>query len=170
MVGSGIAAKNGILIKGGGSSLQMSCNIGAIAFDKTGTFTLGKPSVVKELVSVSNLWKNKIDSGGKPLLSNFLYNEQSFWRVVKEAESGSSHPIAKAIVEFAEIRLKAFKNVMDDCKCTLTHLTEVSGKGLEATFEMSDDKNNQGVVIIFIGNRRWILENGCLEVPDSQGK
>eukprot|EP01113_Clastostelium_recurvatum_P010878 TRINITY_DN1546_c0_g1_i5.p1 TRINITY_DN1546_c0_g1~~TRINITY_DN1546_c0_g1_i5.p1 ORF type:complete len:1033 (+),score=318.68 TRINITY_DN1546_c0_g1_i5:73-3171(+) len=46
MVGTGIGAQNGILIKGG-SQLEMAHKISAVLFDKTGTLTTGKPTVTE---------------------------------------------------------------------------------------------------------------------------
>lgn len=53
MVGTGIAAENGIIIKGG-EPLEQACKINTITFDKTGTLTVGEPSVT-DIVSYSDL-------------------------------------------------------------------------------------------------------------------
>jgi len=44
-VGTGIAAKHGILIKGA-DAMERAAKIGAVVFDKTGTLTEGQPSVI----------------------------------------------------------------------------------------------------------------------------
>lgn len=55
MVGTGIAASYGILIKGG-DVLEKVSSITTVVFDKTGTLTSGCP-IVKELISVSEHFK-----------------------------------------------------------------------------------------------------------------
>eukprot|EP01119_Soliformovum_irregulare_P015408 TRINITY_DN4332_c0_g1_i1.p1 TRINITY_DN4332_c0_g1~~TRINITY_DN4332_c0_g1_i1.p1 ORF type:complete len:1017 (+),score=316.00 TRINITY_DN4332_c0_g1_i1:56-3106(+) len=83
MVGTGIGATNGILIKGG-ATLEMAHRITAIIFDKTGTLTFGKPSVTEiELVDSK-------------------MTEKQFLRFVASAESGSEHPLANAVLERAK--------------------------------------------------------------------
>ena len=85
MVATGIGATNGILIKGG-DALERAHQIQSVVFDKTGTLTKGKPSVTDYKVY------NKIP------LADFL-------TVVASAESGSEHPLAKALVEYAHNHL-----------------------------------------------------------------
>lgn len=80
---SGIAtgARRGLLIKGGGA-LEMIGRVRAIAFDKTGTLTQGRPKVTDIVV--------------------FSGTERTVLALAASVESGSSHPIARAILERAE--------------------------------------------------------------------
>lgn len=79
MVGSGVSAQKGILIKSG-EAVQRMKDIDVLIFDKTGTLTVGKPSV-------TYLW-SKLD-------------EREFLEIVASIENSSEHPLAKAIVEYA---------------------------------------------------------------------
>jgi len=77
MVGTGIGAQKGILIKGG-EALQKAVGIKTVVFDKTGTLTKGEPEVVAV-------------QGDKDIL-----------KFAASVEHKSEHPIAKAIVEKAK--------------------------------------------------------------------
>jgi len=79
MVGTGIGAENGILIKGG-EHLETTYKLNAIILDKTGTITKGKPEVT-DIISLGKL--REID-----LLS-----------LVAIAEKRSEHPLGVAIYE-----------------------------------------------------------------------
>jgi len=78
MVGTGKGASNGILIKGG-DALEAAHKIKYVVFDKTGTITLGKPSVTSV----------QTDEG---------INEADFLAIAGSIEKGSEHPLAEAIV------------------------------------------------------------------------
>lgn len=82
MVGSGMGAENGILIRNG-EAIQTFKELKAIAFDKTGTITKGKPEVT-DLYKYGNISENEL-----------LYYAGSI-------EYGSEHPLAHAIVERAK--------------------------------------------------------------------
>jgi len=83
MVGSGMGAENGILIKRG-DAIQTLQYVRTIVFDKTGTITKGKPAVTDILPRDSTMEK---------LLS-----------IAAGVELNSEHPLAKAIVRAAEER------------------------------------------------------------------
>jgi Cu+-exporting ATPase len=82
LVASGMAAKNGILIKSG-DALQKASKVDTVVLDKTGTLTKGKPEVI-EIVAVLG------------------YNKTDVLRLAATAEINSEHVIGRAVVEKAE--------------------------------------------------------------------
>lgn len=87
MVGTGIAASFGVLIKGG-DILEKISSITTIVFDKTGTLTSGTPQV-KDVISVREHFKLEKSSKDKDLMLYLTYL----------AEKSSEHPLAKAIAK-----------------------------------------------------------------------
>lgn len=106
MVGTGLGANRGILIKSG-EALEMSHKVNCIVLDKTGTITEGKP-VVMEVVSHS-IDKNEL------------------LRVAASCELVSEHPLGQAIVDYANEIMLPLERVVD--------FQSVPGKGIEAVFE-----------------------------------
>ena len=100
--GIGAASHNGILFKGS-NYLDIITNVDTIVMDKTGTLTKG----VFELQEV--VTKN--------------YDKNSMLSLVSALESHSTHPVAKAIVEYAPSSLKAFE------------VEEISGHGMKGIVE-----------------------------------
>ena len=90
MVGSGIGAEKGILIKRG-EAIQTMKDIKFVIFDKTGTITKGKPEV-------TDIISDKI-------------NEPEFLSLAASLENLSEHPLARAIVNEAEKRKLKLSNV-----------------------------------------------------------
>ncbi len=82
MVGSGMGAEKGILIRNG-EAVQTLKEVKIIAFDKTGTITKGKPEVTDFIVSKG-------------------FDENVVLYYAATIEKGSEHPLAHAIVEKAE--------------------------------------------------------------------
>ena len=82
MVGTGKAAENGILVRGG-EALETTRKIDTIVLDKTGTLTQGKPSVAG-------------------ILPEDGFTEEELLRITAAAEVGSEHPLAGAIVARVE--------------------------------------------------------------------
>jgi len=93
MVGSGIGAENGVLIRKG-EAIQVMKDINAIVFDKTGTITKGKPELTDIVLgSTNNLKKEEV------------------LKLAASVESASEHPLASAIVNAAEEKELSLKNV-----------------------------------------------------------
>ncbi|MBI2448120.1 heavy metal translocating P-type ATPase [Candidatus Microgenomates bacterium] len=105
MVGTGLGAKKGILIKNG-ESLEKGKKIDAVIFDKTGTLTEGKP-VVTDIVVIP-----RGDTSGSPEVS-----PRGVLTVAASLDKNSDHPLARAIVERAEkdgvklLEVEKFENV-----------------------------------------------------------
>ncbi len=105
MVGTGLGAKFGILIKNG-EVLENTKQITDIVFDKTGTMTTGKFSIKDEKL--------------------FTNNEKLFKEYVLSVESKSEHPIAKALADY----LKDYKILT-----TVTNFKNKSGFGVSAEID-----------------------------------
>ena len=82
MVGSGMGAENGILIRTG-EAIQTIKDVKIVVFDKTGTITKGKPELTDTVV-----YKN--------------WESGDVVRLAASVERGSEHPLGRAIVEYAE--------------------------------------------------------------------
>ncbi|HEV2458351.1 MAG TPA: copper-translocating P-type ATPase, partial [Ktedonobacterales bacterium] len=124
MVGTGKGAEQGILIKGG-ESLERIQAVRAVLLDKTGTITKGKPELTD--VVATNGWSDK---------------EDDLLRLAAEAEQGSEHPLASAMIEGARARglaLDAFPE----------RFSAISGRGLEASVEGHS---------VLVGTRRLLNE------------
>ncbi|MCF7932074.1 MAG: heavy metal translocating P-type ATPase [Acholeplasmataceae bacterium] len=109
MVGSGIGAEHGILIRNG-EAVQMAKDIKVIAFDKTGTLTEGKPKMTDIIA---------FDDDEKRLLA-----------YAEALERHSGHPIAKAILDEAE-RISV-------TKLEATDFLDLPGKGIKASIDSSE--------------------------------
>ena len=117
------AARQGVLIKGG-KALEEAAHLRAIALDKTGTITRGQPAV----------------AGIFPLSG---HSERELLEIAAALESGSSHPLAKAIMAHAKAQGIAPAPAVD--------FTIIPGKGASA---MLDGKS------YWLGSHRYLEERG----------
>jgi Cu+-exporting ATPase len=90
MVGTGVGARHGVLIKGG-AALETAHGVQAVVFDKTGTLTKGEPSVVRAEV----FHAPSCLSG--PLGGAVALEAQLLW-LAASCEAQSEHPLAKALL------------------------------------------------------------------------
>jgi Cu2+-exporting ATPase len=116
MVGIGKGAQNGILIKNA-ESLEKTGKITDLVLDKTGTITTGKPKVLK-----------------------VFWNDDSKKSILAALEANSSHPLAKAIVDF--LPQKEFINIQN--------FQNIPGKGIKGVLEGN---------LYLAGNKQFVLQN-----------
>jgi len=136
-VGGGLAARHGILVKGGGEAFQEASRLDAIVFDKTGTLTEGGSLKVTEHELLSN--------------TNDSTKMQVAWTLAKKLEESSNHPIARAIIEFCHD--KPAVSVQS------SEIQELSGKGMKGVFAMSTPETKETVQYeAAIGNERLLHE------------
>lgn len=119
MVGSGLGAKNGILFKTA-ASLEETGRIQIVALDKTGTITKGEPRVTD-------------------IIPNGETTENELLKAAASLEKKSEHPLAKAVISYAES-----KNIICD---DVSIFKALPGNGLSGTV---NGKN------IFAGNLNFI--------------
>ncbi len=106
MVGTGVAATHGILIKDA-EALEVVHSVKTIAFDKTGTLTEGKP-VLKKFIAHTG-------------------SEEELLKITAAIQSGSEHPLARAVISEAKKRNLNWVSAQS--------IRSLTGKGLEGTVE-----------------------------------
>ncbi|AUS05964.1 heavy metal translocating P-type ATPase [Pseudotamlana carrageenivorans] len=122
--GLGAASKNGILFKGA-SFLDVMTKVNTLVMDKTGTVTKGVFKI-KEIKAIG-------------------WDEIEFMKYLMAMEEQSTHPIAKAILEYKD-ESSAYK---------ASDVTEIAGKGL---------KGNINSKIVLVGNKALMTANK-IDVP-----
>ncbi|KAJ8352575.1 hypothetical protein SKAU_G00240510 [Synaphobranchus kaupii] len=171
MVGTGVGAQNGILIKGG-EPLEMAHKIKVVMFDKTGTITNGVPRVTRVLV----LW----EQARLPL--------RKILAVVGTAEASSEHPLGAAVTKYCKEELET--DVLGYCQdfqavpgcgisCKVSNIEDIllagpNGRNAEnARLTLHGVTTDESSLLIdpeptpaapsysvLIGNREWMRRNG----------
>ena len=146
MVGTTIGAQNGVLFKGG-DILERARDVDTVVFDKTGTLTEGEMELTDVVAFDSE--GNAVADGGEPatdggqLAERTDRTEDDVLRLAASAESGSEHPLARAIVDGAKER---GINVGEP-----EEFENVPGQGIRATVDGRE---------VLVGNRRLLQDNG----------
>ncbi|MEK7096729.1 MAG: heavy metal translocating P-type ATPase, partial [Patescibacteria group bacterium] len=157
MVGTGIGAQHGILIKDA-ESLETAHKVNTIIFDKTGTLTKGKPEVTDVMEFP---------------ISNFQFSKKEIVKLAASVEKNSEHPLGEAIVKKAEseklqlIKVYKFKSITGQGVEGV-----VNGKKIYVGKIYKSDKFSQGnnlkdqgktVVYIYIENKL----SGLIAIADT---
>ena len=123
MAGTGVAAKHGVLIKDA-EALEIAHSVKVVAFDKTGTLTVGKPALVA------------------------LEGQSEALALAAAMQSGSEHPLAKAVLAAAKKQGIAALAAQD--------VKSVPGRGVQGRI---------GERRVAIGSTRWMHELGVVLAP-----
>ncbi|KAI0433743.1 heavy metal translocating P-type ATPase [Xylaria sp. FL1042] len=142
-VGGGLAAKHGILVKGGGEAFETASRIDCVVFDKTGTLTVGGEPTVTD--SETYLDEDVEETEGKV--------NARLLAALQAVEENSSHPIAKAIVAHCKEKLSESVSVED--------VEEIPGKGLKAS--CPGDAQGEGFTIL-VGNEA-LMRDFSVNIP-----
>lgn len=115
------AARRQIIVRNG-SALEALSRVDTAVFDKTGTLTIGKPAV-SNVLTVGN------------------YDETELLRLAGAVEQGSSHLLARTLVEAASLRGVSLPHAR--------HHVESAGRGVSAEVEEHE---------VAVGSRSYVLE------------
>ncbi|KAL1845755.1 hypothetical protein VTK73DRAFT_433 [Phialemonium thermophilum] len=148
MVGTGVGAENGILVKGG-AALEATTKITRVVFDKTGTLTYGKMSVAN--ANLASVWQDN------------EWRRRLWWVLVGLAEMGSEHPVGRAVLGAAKAELGL--DPEGNLDGSVGDFTAAVGKGISATVEPATNAERIRYRVL-IGNVRHLRENS-VEVPES---
>ncbi|KAK1779678.1 E1-E2 ATPase-domain-containing protein [Copromyces sp. CBS 386.78] len=138
-VGGGIAAKHGILAKGGGEAFEKASRVDCVVFDKTGTLTMGGEPKITD---------SEVFHGAEDDEAGIVF------AALRAVEENSSHPIAKAIVAFCAAKTSA--------KVQVEELQEIAGKGMKARCLGVDSEDNFDLVV---GNEA-LMEGFSVAISD----
>ena len=127
------AARSGVLFKGG-ASLEKLASVKAVAFDKTGTLTVGQPKVTDIVILPA-------------------YTETELIQIAASVEARSEHPLAKAIVAYANDSNISLRDA--------EHFIAVPGQGVRARLDGAE---------VRVGRLSQLPENEAMPAPLANAK
>jgi Cu+-exporting ATPase len=147
MVGTGVGAEHGILVKGG-AALETATKITHVVLDKTGTLTMGKMNVSSAKIEgrwTSNEWRKRL-----------------WWSIVGLAELGSEHPVGRAILGSAREHLSL--GIEDSIDGSIGDFEVTVGRGISAEVEPATSAERTRYRV-HIGNAKYLRSNG-IRIPE----
>lgn len=159
MVGTGVGAQHGILIKSG-TALEEAQKITKVLFDKTGTLTVGKLTVASwslqtpapTVASANNTYGSSSSSSVASLES---LTDKDLFTIVGAAESSSEHPLGRAIASYAKQQLSSSTTSISNFAATVSDFAASTGQGIECTVTLPSSAFSYRVTI---GNKSWLAD------------
>jgi len=164
MVGTGVGAKNGILIKGG-RALEASRGLKRVVLDKTGTVTEGKLTVAglawaptSELGETQSYSVADFDSSvlETTMTADGVTTRAAVIAMVAGTEARSEHPLAKAVASWG----KSLQGTGTP-DVTVETFESVTGQGVQATVVLSSGQK----YTVWIGSARFITQSDERYLP-----
>ena len=167
MVAVGRAAESGILVRNG-EALQQASKITTVVLDKTGTITEGKPTIT-DIICLAEESEEQIFSNDQIL------------GMAAALETGSEHPLAKAILDEAESRdltiaeVSEFNSIaghgvaakLNDRELMIGNTAMIQGSTIDTTqfAEQVQELSSQGKTVIYLATRQQVI--GLIAIADA---
>lgn len=167
MVGTGVGASHGILMKGG-ETLEVASKANVVLFDKTGTLTRGKPAVTDFIRLASDDFLKSVMSNGSMANSQISTDDFLVW-LLGSLERNSEHILATAIVKFSEQKIESLLRSKPFAQPT--DFVAMTGRGASGFID--------GHIKVAIGNRSFAERENmilnqeveeCLQKFELEGK
>ena len=142
-VGSGLAARSGLLFRGG-DAIEMAASLRSVLFDKTGTLTLGRPLVTAVEVLPDS------PGGGFPSRSEV----DGLVQIAASLEQHTRHPLAFALVQEAQRR--------DLCLLEVADSRTIAGQGVEGRLRDPMAAGLGAGGACHVGRPGWLVELGIV--------
>lgn len=141
MVGTGVGAENGILVKGG-AALETTTKVTQVVLDKTGTITYGKMTVAS--MKIVSAWQESD------------LRRKLWWAIVGLAEMGSEHPVGKAVLGAAKTELGL--DLDGTIEGSVGDFAAAVGRGISAVVEPASSSGRTRYNVL-VGNVKYLQEN-----------
>ncbi|KAG9048005.1 hypothetical protein FS837_000959 [Tulasnella sp. UAMH 9824] len=170
MVGTGVGAKNGILIKGG-RAMEAGRLVKRVVLDKTGTVTEGKLTLVSMAWAPSLAVSETKDAAVTPAFDRTSHEDRelllpsadgvtsrlSVLAMVAAAEARSEHPLARAVAAYGKETLS--KNGPGAPTAEVDSFESITGAGVRATVKVTEGRAAVKTYEVLVGTSMFVRQS-----------